>query len=393
MTQKIIRNYSAFMLFEGLALSFFFGTYQLFLVDKGLNLLEINLLNCAFMLANFLFEIPTGAIADFFGRKKSVIFGLWVYSLSFFIYFFSDSFWQFLLAEIIGAFAFSCISGALEALVVDSLKHHKYDGNLETVFRRGEIRHLGIIIGAVAGSFVGQIDLSWPWFLTAVSFAFLAIASHFFFSEDYFSKVEKIAISFEPMKKIARESIVYGLKNRKLMFIVVFSSILAFILQPINMYWPIVFQKNFLVETKYMGLIFSAVVVITYLGSQASSYWQEKIKCKKNAIFFSQIITSLGIIFCFFAFNLSLFFLFFLLHEFGRGLFHPLNRAYINENIESKNRSTVLSFESMIIKAGSGLGLIFSGLIASNFGILNSWLISAIILMITIFVFWRKNGN
>ncbi len=381
------------MLFEGLSLSFFFGTYQLFLVSKGLSLLEINFLNCAFMLANFIFEIPTGAIADFLGRKKSVIIGLWIYSLSFFIYFFSDNFWQFLLAEIIGALAFSCISGALEALVVDSLKHHEYDGNLETVFRRGEIRHLGLIVGAVVGSFVGQIDLSWPWLLTAISFAFLAISSNLLFREDYFFKADKVTISFDPIRKIAQESIVYGLRNKKLMFIVIFSSILSFVFQPINMYWPIVFQQNFFVETKYMGLIFSAAVVFTYLGSQTSVFWQKKIKCKKNAIFFSQLITFLGILFCALVFNLSLFLLFFLLHEFGRGLFSPLNRAYINENIENKNRSTVLSFESMIIKVGAGLGLIFGGLIANSFGILNSWLVSAIILVVTIFVFWIKNGK
>jgi len=381
------------MLFEGLALSFFFGTYQLFLLEKGLSLLEINLLNCVFMLSNFIFEIPTGAIADFFGRKKSVIVGLWIYSLSFFIYFFSDNFWQFLLAEVIGAIAFTCISGALEALVVDSLKHHKYDGDLETVFRRGEIRHLGIIVGAVVGSFVGQIDLSWPWLLTAISFALLAIASMFFFREDYLSKTEKITISLAPIKNIALESVACGLKNKKLMFIVVFSSILAFSLQPINMYWPVIFKQNFLLETKYMGLIFSGVVIFTYLGSQASFFWQKKIKCKKNAIFFSQIITFVGILVCVFVFNLPLFLIFFLIHEFGRGLFNPLNRAYINENIESQNRSTVLSFESMITKAGAGLGLISSGIIANSFGILNSWLISAVILAITIFVFWIKNGK
>ncbi len=111
MTQKIIRNYATFMLLEGIALSFFFGTYTLFLFDKGLNLFEINFINFSFMTANFLLEIPTGAIADLIGRKKSVVIGLAIYSFSFFIYFLSDSFWQFLLAEIIGALAFTVFLG------------------------------------------------------------------------------------------------------------------------------------------------------------------------------------------------------------------------------------------------------------------------------------------
>ncbi|PKM91734.1 hypothetical protein CVU82_00825 [Candidatus Falkowbacteria bacterium HGW-Falkowbacteria-1] len=393
MTKKIIRNYATFMLLEGLALSFFFGTYQLFLLEKGLSLLEINLLNCGFMIANFLLEIPTGAIADFFGRKRSVIIGLWIYALSFFLYFLSQNFWQFLVAEIIGAVAITCISGALEALVVDSLNHYGYDGKLETIFRRGEIRSLGVIVGAVIGSFVGQINLAWPWLLSSLAYVFLAIASNYFFYEDYFIKPEKIKFGLEPMKKIAKESIVYGLKNRPLMFVVAFSAILSLAVQPVNMYWPIAFKNIFDVQTKYMGLIFAAIVISAYVGSQFSKVWQKKIKCQKNAIFFSQIITLLGILgACFFS-RLPLFLAFFLIHEFGRGLFNPLSRAYINENIESKNRATVLSFESMVVKAGAGAGLILSGLIADNFGILNSWLISALILVIGIFIFWRKNGT
>ena len=92
MKYKIIRNYATFVTLEGLAISFFFTTYQLFLQEKGLSLSEINLLNCGFMVASFLFEILTDAITDFFGRKRSVIIGLWLFSLSFLIYFLSDNF-------------------------------------------------------------------------------------------------------------------------------------------------------------------------------------------------------------------------------------------------------------------------------------------------------------
>ncbi|NCN22543.1 hypothetical protein GW934_03580 [Candidatus Falkowbacteria bacterium] len=45
----------------------------------------------------------------------------------------------------------------------------------------------------------------------------------------------------------------------------------------------------------------------------------------------------------------------------------------------------------MLTKAGAGLGLIFSGLIADNFGILNSWFINAVILIMGISWFLFKN--
>lgn len=389
---KIIKSFVTFNLFEGLAISFFFGTYQLFLIQKGLSLLEINLLNACFMIANFLFEIPTGAIADFFGKKRSVIAGLWVYAISFLIYFLADHFWQFLLAEIIGAIAFACISGALEALIVDALRANHYPGNLEKIFKRAEIRGIGIVIGATIGGFVGQVNLAWPWLLTSIAFVIFAFSAYFFLPNDYRRRTSQVKFSWQPLKIIAQESIAYGLKNRRFMFMVIFSAILAFVFQPLNMYWPLVLKQNFSLEIKYLGLVFSAITILMYLGAQFSEFWQARFICPKKAMFWSQIITAIGIVGASLMTSLPTFLSLFLLHEFGRGLFKPLMRAYINNNIASQNRSTVLSFESMIVKAGSGLGLIVSGFLADSLGILTTWLISGVILIISIIYFsWKNN--
>lgn len=390
MTQKIIRNYVIFMLLEGLALSFFFGTYSLFLIEKGLSLLEISLLNCAYMVAVFLFEIPTGVIADFFGRKKSVIIGLLTYALSFLIYFLSDNLWQFLLAEIIGALAFTCISGALEALVVDSLNHHKYTGCFNVVFRKTELRQIGILVGAIIGSFAGQINLAVPWLFSSIAFALLSILALFLFREDYFQKSERDGPNYLAILKEAKKSINYGVKNHRIMLLSLFSASLFFIIQPLNMYWQIVFKNDFGLEVKFMGFIFAGIVILTFAGSQLSGLWLKIFKEQKKAIFFSQIITFIGIIACLSTMNLNYFLTFFLLHEIGRGLFRPLIRTYINDNIDNKNRATVLSLESMITKLGAGLGLIVSGVIANNFGIRVSWLASAIVLIVAVFLFWRE---
>jgi len=379
------------MLFQGLAISFFFSIYQLFLVEKGLSLLEINLINGCFMLANFLFEIPTGVIADFFGRKRSVIIGLWLYSFSFLIYFLSDYFWQFLVAEIIGALAATCISGALESLVVDALNLEGGQNLSNRLFRKAEIRSIGVLIGVIIGSYVGQFNLAWPWMLSVIAFSLLALLSNFLFIKDEGQIKESKGGRLIAVKKIAQDSIFYGFKNKRLMSIVSFAAILSFSVQPINMYWPILFKDNFNVPVKFMGFIFAASILIIYGASQLSGLWQKRIKCEKKAIFFSQVFTILGIFGCYYFLDLSLFIVSFLIHESGRGLFNPLYRSYVNRSINDKNRATVLSFESMLTKAGAGLGLIFSGLIADNFGILNSWFINAVILIMGISWFLFKN--
>ncbi len=389
--KKIIRNYQIFMLFQGLAISFFFGTYQLFLVQKGLSLLEINLLNCGFMVANFIFEIPTGAIADFFGRKKSVIIGLSIYAFSFLVYFFASSFWYFLIAEILGALAATCVSGALESLAVDEIYEKGAQHDADALFRKAEIRNIGVLIGVIIGSYLGQFNLALPWILSSITFAFLAVLTNFLFKEQRNTVITEKDVTSTRIKQIAKDSVIYGLKNRRLMLGVSFAAILAFSFQAVNMYWPIVFKENFDLPVKYMGFIFAGVVLSTYGASQLSKWWQSRISCEKKAIFFSQIFTLLGLIGCYFFLDLSSFLVFFLLHEAGRGLFNPLYRSYVNKSIDDKNRATVLSFESMIVKGGAGLGLIVSGFLADSLGILNTWLIVSLILALGIICFWFKN--
>lgn len=392
-TKLIIRNYTIFSLVFGLGMSFFNGTYQLFLVDKGFDLLEINLINLSFMIFSFLFEVPTGLIADFFGRKVSVIIGLWLYALSFLLYFLAGNFWQCLGAEIVGALAGTCISGALDALIVDSLKSANYTGDINHVFRRGEISQLSIIIGATLGGLVASKNLAWPWFLSGITFAILAVVSVFLLKETNFSVSEETRKNIKSFKTLFSSSMKDCFKNKQLIIIASFSALMAFSLQAINMYWPLALKENFDLSPKMSGLFFSLICVALFLGSQFSKLWTKKIICQKRAIFFSQIITLVGIVACIFLPNFYFFSFFLLFHEFGRGIFKPLYKTYVNSLINSENRATVLSFESMISKIGAGLGLLFSGLIAKSFGIISSWVVSAVILGLGIFIFWIRQKN
>ena len=60
--------------------------YVTFLIKNGLSLLEVNLVNMSFFLTLFICEIPTGAFADIFGRKKSFVLACVLMCLSMFVY-------------------------------------------------------------------------------------------------------------------------------------------------------------------------------------------------------------------------------------------------------------------------------------------------------------------
>src|SRR6185369_4258736 len=125
MQRKIIRQYYVLScLFNGGGMSIISAIYVTFLIHNGLNLFQVNLVNAIFFLTLFLCEIPTGAFADIFGRKTSFVAACGMLCASMFVYGSSHTFFGFVLAEMLGAVGTTFRSGAFQAWLVDSLKHH-----------------------------------------------------------------------------------------------------------------------------------------------------------------------------------------------------------------------------------------------------------------------------
>jgi MFS family permease len=73
----------------------------LFYQDNGLSMQEIFILKSIYSLAIVVLEIPSGWMADVWGRRKTLILGALLGSAGFFMYSFSYGFWAFVMAEII----------------------------------------------------------------------------------------------------------------------------------------------------------------------------------------------------------------------------------------------------------------------------------------------------
>lgn len=394
MPKRIIKTYVTLSFLLSLSHAFFFATYQLFLASRGMNLFEINLINMFFMAGVFLLEVPTGAFADVFGRKKSVVAGCFTLSLSMLVYFIGNNFWMFVAAELIGALGLTFLSGALEAWVVDALAYHGYDGELSHVFRRETYAtQIGIIFGSLAGGYLGERNLALPWLASAIA-TFAVGCFAIFALREIRSKRKKFTLNFNPFRKTIRDSIVFGYKNKSVWFVILFGMLLAVSVQGMNMQWPFVFQNTYGFSTAKLGWLFVAVSVFTMLGGQLSKLFASRIKQEKNAIVLSQGITAIGIIGASSMFGVVPVLSLFLLHEAGRGMLGPVKQAYLNHRIPSEQRATILSFDSMIGRGGAFLGLLGSGYLANQAGIPLTWFVSGCILAVSVFIFFKlKNGE
>src|SRR5918995_1075490 len=73
--KRVQRIYLTLMLFSTLAASFIWGINTLFLLDAGLNNAEAFAANAFFTAGMVLFEVPTGVVADTWGRRISYLIG------------------------------------------------------------------------------------------------------------------------------------------------------------------------------------------------------------------------------------------------------------------------------------------------------------------------------
>lgn len=96
--------------------------WVLYLAYCGLNLAQIGLVEGIYHATSILFEIPSGAVADLLGRKRSMVLSKLCIAVSCVIMLFARSFWFFALGFVVQALGNNLNSGSEEALVYDSMK-------------------------------------------------------------------------------------------------------------------------------------------------------------------------------------------------------------------------------------------------------------------------------
>lgn len=98
------------------------GIWIIFLIQRGFSLVEVGLAETVFHIASFLFEIPSGAIADLFGRKKAMIASYLCMILSAVLTVAAWNLPSLCLAMTFTTLSYNLNSGTRDALSYDSLK-------------------------------------------------------------------------------------------------------------------------------------------------------------------------------------------------------------------------------------------------------------------------------
>lgn len=342
-----------------LAASFIWGINTLFLLDAGLTNFQAFAANAFFTLGQVIFEIPTGIVADTFGRRISYLLGAITLAASTILYLYmwqiKGPFWGWAGSSILLGLGFTFFSGALEAWLVDALHFTKFKGSLDGVFAKGQIvGGAAMLTGSIAGGVIAQYtNLGVPYILRAL-ILIINFATAFFLMKDLGFTPEKSLHPLKDIKKIFRSSIRYGLKNppvRWIMLAAPFTTGVSFYvfyaLQPflLNLYGDV---KAYSVA----GFVAALAATAQITGGFTTPLIRKLFSRRTSALFSGIFLTGLVLI----AVGLVNSFWVALILIFIWGLIFaalsPIRQTYLNGLIPSKQRATVLSFDSLMGSSG-----------------------------------------
>lgn len=107
------------------------GAWVALLAARGFSLVEIGIAETVFHITSLVFEIPSGVLADVFGRKKMLVVSAVMRMVGNIIMIFSNNLFTVCLSIIFWALSYNFTSGSGDALAYDSLKLSKQESKFE----------------------------------------------------------------------------------------------------------------------------------------------------------------------------------------------------------------------------------------------------------------------
>lgn len=335
-------------------------------------------------------EIPTGAIADLFGKKKTLVLAFLLEAIGAFIMAAAPNFQALVLAIFVMCVGGAFYSGTLDALVFDSLKE---DGHEDTYDKKiSNINTISLIVPAICGiigGFMYKINPSLPFYASTLGYLFGLIAALFLIEPhldtEKFSLHNFLKQSGQGLKELFKS---VDIKKQTLLllsigFFVVISS------EMIDSFLGFEFGFNEI----QLGILWSVIFIVSAIASQLTPTVRRFLG-DNRAIIVTGILMALtfvvspvaGMVFG----GISL-----TLRSSLQGIFSNLTSTVINNNTASKFRATTLSTFNMIKNLPYVLTAYFLGSLADSQSAKTTalYLGIALIIIVLIQARWKKNNK
>jgi len=380
---------------QGFLLSLVFTISQIYRIAQvGLTPFELVLVGTTLEITAFVFEIPTGIVADVYSRKLSTIIGFFLFGLGFIVEGAFPVFTTVLLAQVIWGLGWTFISGAHEAWIADEVGVDK----VGPVYMRGtQYYHLGSLLGIPLSVYLGKMALNLPILIGGGLFMAYGIFLIILMPENEFSPAtSESRQTWQTMKGTFND----GIKLIRLQSVLMlFLAIALFVglysegfdrLQEAHFLTNFTFPLPKLIDTvTWFGIMRLGTLLLT-IG--LSEIMLRKITANERLKFTQMLQIIFGIIVaCLIIFARTEQFYIAIAAVWvlntARAVSYPLNTTWLNQRIDSQVRATVLSMTSQVDALGQMVGGPITGAIGTLRSLRAALITSSLMLSPVIFLF------
>lgn len=394
-----IRIYSLIMFLNSYLTGLLTPILSLALIDKGASLSNLSIILGLYALSVIILELPTGMMADIFGRKKTFVLSLVIFTLSFSLLLIGKGFIILCIVMMLYGLGKALASGSFDALFIDYyIDNFGKDKMHNITTRLSVLEALGLSAGALSGGFfpeisvklfssIGTYDLN---IIVRIILTITVIALSILFISDTDKPVNKQRIS---IKKHVKNSSFFVFKNSTVLciFLSVFST--GFFLSALETYW----QPHFITflpdesTTKLLGLMAFLYLGAAMAGSIISNNAIKKCKFNLTKMYLVMrgfislllILTALQTsIPLFIAFYASIYLMF--------GMATIPEGVILNSETPNEIRASVLSVKSFTMQIGGLSGSFLYSILIKFISIPEIWILAAFVVLITIVLISKK---
>ena len=341
-----------------------------------LNPLQLILVGTTLEVACFIFEIPTGIVADVYSRKLSIVIGGVLTGVGFILEGSISSFVFVLVAQIVWGLGSTFISGSLEAWIAEEEKNKDLD---EIYIKGAQAGQIGAFIGIVLSTVIANFSVRLPIIVSGVLFIILALFLWLYMPENNFkpsapgdlNTFKKMVYTFKSGLKIVK------------------SKSIIMILLAVTLFYGLssegydrLSNAHFLQDTTLpklgnlssvtwfgifgiLGMILS-FIVMHFMAKNLKN--EDNRKIGKLLLCINILYISSMLIFALTK-NFSLMLIAYLATNTFRIINEPIFSAWLNGHIDDNSRATVLSINGQMNSLGQILGGPIIGIIATNISV------------------------
>jgi MFS family permease len=384
--KRVQRVYLALTLLSTLAASFIWGINTLFLLDAGLSNTEAFAANAFFTVGQVLFEVPTGVVADIWGRRTSYVLGAATLLLSTLLYLgmwhARAPMWGWAVASMLLGLGFTFFSGATEAWLADALAFTGAKDDLDAVLARAQtVAGLAMLTGAVGGGFIAQItNLGVPYVIRSVLLGLTLVVAALAMKDLGFVPDASTG-PLQRVRGLLRASFDHGLRKppiRWLMLAAPFTMGVSFFafyaMQPylLQLYGN---QGAFGIA----GLAAAAVAASQIVAGMIAPQVRRVFARRTDALILSTAIAVVCLAVLGWTSNFWVAVALLITWALAGAVCMPLRQAYLNGLIPSAQRATILSFDNLMGSAGGVVAQPALGRVADLSGYPAAYLGSAVV--------------